>query len=368
MLDSSSDDGHEIRRPSSRAGGDLHLPILPSRTACAGRPAVAAAHITTCTRPADRRLHAGVVGPRGAHPSAARGARSFAAGSLDRQRFAPTPAAGSSSRRGGRRGPVGARALLLAALLLAAAPALEHAAPTPASVAYGEEAIKLLGLDAAGPAGATQSFSEALPPSRIVDLLRRDREIGVGRGSKKLVYTCACLLPDAARAPGATRAPPPPYPPKAANTSLRSAPPPPPAGGAQRARHLLQQEGLGLGGAWDSSSQHQHDHHHHHQHHSHSSSAFGRAAHHADDGVWGGRQGRSLLQMVQANLADPSPATVPSMPSGLPKLHRCGAAGAARRARGRLHQATAQVRPPCVLTQPHAAAPQPAGRHPQDPP
>jgi hypothetical protein len=201
--------------------------------------------------------------------------------------------------------PRTAGALPLLALLLAVAPA-HHAAP---SIAYGEEAIALLGLlNRTGIQAGVQSFAEQMAPSRLASLLRSDSQLGVGRGSKKLVYSCACLLPDTSRAPGTSRRAPP-QPPKGGNYSQQSKPPPPAGSGQSRMRRLLEQEQDDETGRGAFGHGHGHDPH-----------GWGDGG-----GVWNSRQGRQLLQLVQADLADPRPASVPSLSSGLPKLHRCAA-------------------------------------------
>jgi hypothetical protein len=161
-----------------------------------------------------------------------------------------------------------AHPLLLPLLLLLVASC--RAASDSGGAAFAEElvgghdAIALLGLDAArlplpGVPAISSAQQQGLSPERLKELLLRDPDLRVSTENRRLAFVCGSLLHQAA-----------------------------------------------LNHYW--ASQQAHD-------------QAGRHLHWHGRGDHGGRS-RTLQQLLQADLEDPAPASVPVNAAGLPLLHR----------------------------------------------
>ena len=143
------------------------------------------------------------------------------------------------------------------------------------NLSFGSAGVAVLLNSASGRNGTLQApLLSSVPPSRIQELLLKERDLAVAvtRNRTALVYSCSLLVPQPGRATAG-----------ASNSSS--------------GRRMLHHGGHGHG------HEHPHDHHHHHHHH--------------DAGTR-----RKLQQFIQANLQDPSPNSVPTTATGVPNLHR----------------------------------------------
>jgi hypothetical protein len=136
-------------------------------------------------------------------------------------------------------------------------------------IAFGRSGVTQLGNDVNV---AVVAREYRLDGPRLKAILNKDKDLGVDKNNRKLVYACSTIP---------------------ANI------------GSTNGRRMHGEEDT------------QHDHNHHHV----DTSLLGLPR------VEGERGGRALLQLIQANLVDPAPGAVPVTTTGVPLLHsRPGAA------------------------------------------